>query len=51
MIGAIWIGMATFFSEMNEGAKLIFYLVTSWLLFLIVIIVKAWIKQLIRKRK
>jgi len=47
MIGVIWAGMFFFLDEMGEGSRVIFYLVTSWLLFLIVIIVKA----LLRKRK
>lgn len=51
MIAAIWIGMLFFFSDMSEGSKIIFYIVTSWLLFLIVIIVKALIKGRIGKRK
>ncbi|WP_461176523.1 hypothetical protein [Virgibacillus ainsalahensis] len=45
IIAVVWTGMAFFFSDMNDTSKLIFYLVTSWLLFLIVIIGKAWIKN------
>ncbi|PAV28083.1 hypothetical protein CIL05_18415 [Virgibacillus profundi] len=41
MIGVIWTGMAFFFSDMNEASKVVFYVVTSWLLFLIVIVLKA----------
>lgn len=39
-IGAIWIGMAFFFNEMDPTSKIIFYCITSWLLFLIVIYIK-----------
>lgn len=45
MMILIWTGMAFYFTEMNEVSKVIFYLVTSWLLFLIVIIVKMYIRQ------
>ncbi|OZU87710.1 hypothetical protein CIL03_15200 [Virgibacillus indicus] len=41
MIAVIWTGMAFFFSEMNTASKAIFYIVTSWLLFLIVIVLKS----------
>lgn len=44
-IGFIWIGMAFFFNQMDETSKLIFYLVTSWLLFLIVLAVKDFLRQ------
>lgn len=49
MIGVIWVGMLFFLDEMTEMSKIIFYVVTSWFLFLIVITVKALIKQ--RKQK
>lgn len=39
-VGVIWAGMAFFFKEMDETSKIIFYVVTSWWLFLIVIFVK-----------
>jgi len=44
-IGIIWAGMAFFFSKMTEPSKIIFYLVTSWLLFLIVLVVKKFVKE------
>ncbi|SFE29012.1 hypothetical protein SAMN05216238_11233 [Lentibacillus persicus] len=44
-LGVIWIGMAFFFQEMDQISKLIFYAVTSWLLFLIVILIKQLIKN------
>ncbi|HLR67481.1 hypothetical protein [Virgibacillus alimentarius] len=47
-IGIIWTGMAFFFSKMTEPSKVIFYVVTSWLLFLIVLFVKKFFKD--RKR-
>ncbi|WP_245831846.1 hypothetical protein [Oceanobacillus senegalensis] len=45
MIAVIWLAMLVFFNDMNQGSKLIFYLVTSWMLFLIVGIVKEAIRQ------
>lgn len=45
MIGVIWVGMLFFFNEMNDTSKLIFYVVTSWLLFLIVIVLKNVFKN------
>lgn len=48
-IAVIWIGMAFFFNEMSQTSKYIFYLVTSWFLFLIVIVVKDFIRA--RKEK
>ncbi|ALX48996.1 hypothetical protein AOX59_10540 [Lentibacillus amyloliquefaciens] len=44
-LGVIWIGMAFFFQEMDQFSKLIFYAATSWLLFLIVILIKQLIKN------
>jgi len=41
----VWLGLAFFFAEMNEGSKVIFYLVTSWLLYLLVVIVKTWFRE------
>jgi hypothetical protein len=38
----IWIAMAVFYTDMNQGSKMIFYLVTSWLLFIIIAVIKAW---------
>lgn len=43
-IGCIWIGMAFFFNDMQPTSKILFYCVTSWLLFLIVIYIKQRIK-------
>jgi hypothetical protein len=44
-IGIIWAGMAFFFSDMMESGKIIFYVVTSWLLFLIVLFLKKIVKD------
>ncbi|HEX6594299.1 MAG TPA: hypothetical protein VF095_06900 [Bacillota bacterium] len=44
-IGIIWTGMAFFFKEMDQSGKIIFYVVTSWLLLLIVLFVKTWIRK------
>ncbi|AXI08365.1 hypothetical protein CV093_05485 [Oceanobacillus sp. 143] len=43
IIALVWLGMAFYFPDMNEGSKIIFYLVTSWMLFLIVGVVKTWL--------
>lgn len=43
-IGAIWLGMVFFFRDMDPTSKILFYCVTSWLLFLIVIYIKQRIK-------
>lgn len=48
MIAVIWVGMAFFYSEMTPVSKGIFYLVTSWLLLLLVLVTKDWLKA--RKR-
>ena len=44
LIAVIWIAMAVFFKDMNEASKIIFYLVSSWGLLLIVLIIKEWIR-------
>lgn len=44
-IGIIWGGMAFFFKDMDQVGKIIFYIVTSWLLFLIVLFVKSYFKK------
>ena len=38
----IWLGMTIFLDKMYDSGKIIYYLVTSWLLFLIVLAVKKW---------
>lgn len=47
IIAVIWIGMIFFINDMDQMSKMIFYLVTSWLLLLVVLLVK----EVIRKRK
>jgi len=44
-IGVIWLGILFFFDELYDSGKIIFYIVTSWLLFLIVLLVKEVIKR------
>lgn len=44
LIAVIWIAMFVFFNNMNEASKIIFYLVSSWGLLLIVLIIKEWIR-------
>ncbi|MFD1850427.1 hypothetical protein [Oceanobacillus bengalensis] len=49
-IGVIWIAMAVFYNDMTTSlSRYTFYLVTSWLLFIIVITIKTWLKE--RKEK
>ena len=43
----IWIGMSFFVDDMMPSGKFIYYLVTSWMLLLVVL----FIKQFIRERK
>lgn len=45
----IWIGMTFFVDDMFESGKYIYYGVTSWLLFLIVLFVRKFISD--RKEK
>lgn len=45
----IWLGLLSFFDSMDDGSKVIFYLVTSWLLLLVVLIVKEFFRE--RKEK
>lgn len=42
----VWLGLFSFLDSMDDGSKVIFYLVTSWLLLLVVLI----IKDLFRRR-
>lgn len=49
MIGMIWLGMLFFLNELSESARLIFYLVTSWLLFIIVMTLKTYFRE--KKKK
>lgn len=51
MIAFIWTGMAFFLSDMGAVGKYVFYLTTSWLLFLIVIILKTLYKSKRLKRE
>ena len=46
-IGIIWTGMAFFFNDLYDQGKIIFYIVTSWLLFLIVLL----LKEIFRKKR
>jgi len=45
IIFIVWLGLLTFFQEMSQASQLIFYLVTSWLLLLIVLMIKTWISK------
>jgi len=41
----VWLGLFSFFDSMDDGSKVIFYLVTSWLLLLVVLIVKEFFRE------
>lgn len=43
----IWIGMVSFYSELDDWSKVFFYVLSGWLLFLIV----SFIKQKLGKQK
>ena len=45
----IWIGMTFFVDDMMQSGKYIYYAVTSWLLFLIVLFIRKFISD--RKEK
>ena len=45
-VGIIWTGMAFFYKDMDEASKVIFYVVTTWMLFIIVLTGKKWIRDL-----
>jgi len=47
IMAAVWIGMLFFLGEMNQLSKMIFYIVSSWLLLLIVL----FVKEVIRSKK
>lgn len=44
-IGIIWTGMLVFYNQMDDKSKNIFYVVTSWLLFIIVLTAKKYFKD------
>ncbi|HAM80307.1 hypothetical protein [Ornithinibacillus bavariensis] len=46
-MAVLWIGLIFFYDEMNNLSRFIFYLVTSWVLLLLVLLVK----QVIRNRR
>lgn len=41
----VWLGLLTFVDELVEPAKFVFYLLTSWLLFLLVLVGKNFFSQ------
>ncbi|MFC3041262.1 hypothetical protein ACFOGI_13515 [Virgibacillus xinjiangensis] len=51
VIAIVWSGMAFFYKEMSNMNQFIFHLVTSWMLFLIVMIVKGLIKERKHRRQ
>ena len=48
-ISIIWIGMTIFFKEMARSGVIIYYVLTSWLLFLIVVYIRNKVE--VRKNK
>ncbi len=44
-IGIIWIGMTIFLEKIDDTGMIIYYVVTSWLLFLIVLAVKKFLRD------
>ena len=42
----IWTVLSFFYKDMDEASKVIFYVVTSWMLFIIVLTGKKWIRDL-----
>lgn len=50
-IGVIWIGMFFFREDFTDAGKIIFYIVTSWLLFLIVLAIKQFFHERFPKHK
>lgn len=45
VIGLMWIGMLTFYNEMDSISRFVFYIVTSWLLYLIVVTIIRLLRQ------
>lgn len=45
VIGLVWGGMLLFWNDLYDQGRIIFYIVTSWLLFLIVLFVKEWVRS------
>jgi len=43
-VGVIWAGMAYFYSDLYSSGRIIFYIVTSWLLLLIVLFLKEFFR-------
>ncbi|MGM8363892.1 hypothetical protein ACLIBG_00290 [Virgibacillus sp. W0181] len=41
----IWLGMLFFLSDMLDSGRIIFYVVTSWLLLLIVLFLKQFFRE------
>jgi len=41
----IWLGMTVFFKKLDSSGVIIYYVVTSWLLFLLVLFFKNMYKQ------
>ena len=47
----IWIGMSFFVDDMMPSGKLIYYLVTSWMLLLVVLFIKQFIREWKKKNE
>jgi len=44
-VGIIWIGMTIFLDKIDDTGMIIYYVVTSWFLFLIVLAVKKYLRD------
>lgn len=44
-VSVVWVGMLFFWDELYDSGRIIFYIVTSWLLFLIVLAIKQFFHQ------
>lgn len=43
--GLVWFGMLFYIDDLYDQGMIIFYVVTSWFLFLIVLFVKEWLRS------
>lgn len=44
-VGIIWIGMTIFLKDIDGPGKIVYYAVTSWLLFLFVLAIKKYMSD------
>lgn len=41
----VWLGMFFFLDELYDAGRIIFYIVTSWLLFLVVLLIRTLVQK------